>query len=292
MLKEIRELGFDLVELSHGIRVTLVPGILQAVEEGLVSISSVHNFCPLPIGVYGAAPNIYQPSSDSERERSMWRRNTLKTIEFARNVQARVVVIHAGSVRFRFRNPQKKLAKYVGEAGYREASMKDDYGFLLESCLEKVRRQRLPAMNRLEESLEQLAEPARQAGLRIGIENREGFLELPLDAEISGLLSRLGHDDVFGYWHDTGHAQLKDLMGVLPHSVLLGENRDRLIGFHVHDVTTEERDHAVPGTGTIAWDMIREEIQPHHSLVLELSPKLDSDHVIEAKSFMENLLGP
>ena len=34
MLREIRELGFEHAELSHGIRISLVPGILEAVEGG------------------------------------------------------------------------------------------------------------------------------------------------------------------------------------------------------------------------------------------------------------------
>ena len=34
MLKEMAKLGFEYIELSHGIRITLVPGILRGVEEG------------------------------------------------------------------------------------------------------------------------------------------------------------------------------------------------------------------------------------------------------------------
>ncbi len=34
MLREIRELGFDYAELSHGIRISLLPGILDAVDAG------------------------------------------------------------------------------------------------------------------------------------------------------------------------------------------------------------------------------------------------------------------
>ena len=50
MLKEMAGLGFEYVELSHGIRITLVPGILKAVEEGIVKVASCNNFCPLPNG--------------------------------------------------------------------------------------------------------------------------------------------------------------------------------------------------------------------------------------------------
>lgn len=48
MIQEILDLGFDTVELGHGIRLSLVEGILKMVEAGKVKVSSLHNFCPLP----------------------------------------------------------------------------------------------------------------------------------------------------------------------------------------------------------------------------------------------------
>src|SRR5438045_6081677 len=98
MLREIRELGFEYAELSHGTRMSLLPGILEAVEAGEIRISSLHNFCPLPIGVNHSAPNLYQFSAERPREREMALRYTLKTIEFAERVKAPVVVLHVGSI--------------------------------------------------------------------------------------------------------------------------------------------------------------------------------------------------
>ena len=70
MLDEIRALGFANVELSHGIRISLVEGIERALKKNPeLRISSLHNFCPLPVGFMHAAPNIYLLSSTSERER-------------------------------------------------------------------------------------------------------------------------------------------------------------------------------------------------------------------------------
>ena len=37
MLEEIRDLGFEYAELSHGIRLSLVPGIIDAHKAGSVS---------------------------------------------------------------------------------------------------------------------------------------------------------------------------------------------------------------------------------------------------------------
>src|SRR5438552_4500771 len=98
MLREIRDLGFDYAELSHGTRISLLPGILEAVDAGEVKISSLHNFCPLPMGVNYSAPNLYQFSAERPRERELAQRYTIKTIEFAARVKAPAVVLHIGSL--------------------------------------------------------------------------------------------------------------------------------------------------------------------------------------------------
>src|SRR6476660_2383633 len=98
MLREIRDLGFDYAELSHGTRVSLLPGILEAVDAGEIKISSLHNFCPLPMGVNHPAPNLSHFSSDRPSERELAERYTLKPIELAARLKAPIVVLHSGSI--------------------------------------------------------------------------------------------------------------------------------------------------------------------------------------------------
>src|SRR5882724_6843434 len=98
MLAEIRDLGFEYAELSHGTRISLLPGILEAVGAGEIKISSVHNFCPLPIGVNYSAPNLYKFSDERPRDRELAERHTRKTIEFAARVKAPVIVLHLGNI--------------------------------------------------------------------------------------------------------------------------------------------------------------------------------------------------
>ena len=98
MLREIRDLGFEYAELSHGTRISLLPGIIEAVDAGEIKISSLHNFCPLPMGVNNSAPNLYQFSAERPRERELAHRYTLKTIEMAERLKAPVVVLHLGSI--------------------------------------------------------------------------------------------------------------------------------------------------------------------------------------------------
>ena len=98
MLHEIRDLGFEYAELSHGIRLSLMPGIIDAVDAGEIKISTLHNFCPLPVGVTHPAPNLYEFSAESPRDRELAVKHTLKTFEFAARVKAPLVVLHLGSM--------------------------------------------------------------------------------------------------------------------------------------------------------------------------------------------------
>src|SRR4029079_19264219 len=119
MLREIRDLGFEHAELSHGTRISLMPGILDAVNAGEIKISSLHNFCPLPMGVNHSAPNLYQFSDERPRQRELAERYTLKTIEFAARVRAPLVVLHSGSIEMK--NYTDKLLEMMAR-GEKETS--------------------------------------------------------------------------------------------------------------------------------------------------------------------------
>ena len=100
MLREIKvELGFDRIELGHGIRISLMPGIQKMFEAGEVTFSSLHNFCPLPVEVLHASPDCYQFSTPwgTEAERAV--KQTFQTIDFAERLGAPFVVLHCGEVR-------------------------------------------------------------------------------------------------------------------------------------------------------------------------------------------------
>jgi sugar phosphate isomerase/epimerase len=286
MVRELAELGFGYVELSHGIRLSLVPGILKALEAGVARISSVHNFCPLPVGVMGAAPNLYEPSAASRRERILWLHNTRKTIDFANRVGCDRMVIHSGRVRFLFRDP--------GEAFEDICEANPDQPDLLKAAwdkaLKRINRRKAGYLKRLRESFALIAEQARQAGVRIGVENREGVTELPLDSEMETLLESLEEHDVFDYWHDAGHAQLKEGMGLLDHATFLESLRPRLGGFHLHDVSAEGRDHQVPGSGRIDWRMIAGNIRETDTVVMEMSPRLRSEEIRAGRDFLVRTL--
>ena len=99
MLKEIRdELGFTHIELGHGTRISLMPGIQKMHERGEVTFSSLHNFCPLPVEVTHASPDCYKFSANNARERARAVKQTLQTIDFAERLGAPFIVLHCGDV--------------------------------------------------------------------------------------------------------------------------------------------------------------------------------------------------
>lgn len=289
MLREMADLGFSHVELSHGIRITLVPGILRAIEEGVVKVSSTHNFCPLPMGIVQAAPNAFEPSRSQYQEHDQWLRHTKRSIDFAAQVGARVLVTHLGSVHFFWTNPGLKLRYY--RRAHPDVNVREDpkYQKLLAKAVAKLRARMEPYWNQVRGSLEEIREYALGKQIAIGCENREKFEELPLDADFPALFDSLGNPHPCGYWHDTGHADLKQAMGLVDHRELLRQNADRLLGFHLHDVS-EGDDHQPIGLGQIDFTMVSEFWRPHHLLTLELGPRVTPQQVRDSRAALERLI--
>ena len=279
MLREIRELGFGYAELSHGTRISLLPGILEAVDAGEIRISSLHNFCPLPIGVTYAAPNLYQFSAERLREREMAERYTMKTLDFATRVKAQAVVLHLGSIEMKDYN-EKLLGMIV--RGQKEIPK---YAKLCTEVDEKREAKKGPFVERVNELLKKLLPEAESRGIKLGAENRQALEELPLDSDFQFLFRELSSPNLV-YWHDTGHAQIKENLGFLHHAMQLESLRDRLFGLHIHDVQPPGRDHCAPGTGTIDFAALKPLIKPEHIKVFELSPSLT---VEEVKSGVEHI---
>lgn len=291
MLQEMAALGFDHVELSHGVRITLVPGILKAVEEGLVKISSTHNFCPLPTGVVHAAPNLFEPSATESREHDQWLRHTKRSIDFAAQVKARVLVCHLGSVSFFWFNPARNIRQYLRD--HHDAGRTNDdrtYHALLEKSLVKLRKRMPRFWEQVKSSINEILDYTAQKGVKLGFENREKIEELPLDADYAEFLRGFPPNAPVGYWHDTGHADIKEGMGLLKHRQHLETLAPHLLGFHIHDVNAQGQDHQALGHGHIDFKMVSEFWRPGQLLTLEFSPRVASEDVAESKRRIEALM--
>jgi sugar phosphate isomerase/epimerase len=285
MLREIRELGFEYAELSHGIRLSLVPGILEAVKAGDIKISTVHNFCPLPLGVSTPAPNLYEFSSDRERDRQLAYKHTLKTLEFAACVKASLVVLHFGSMELK--DYTGKLKELL-ERGKRDTP---EFARLTSDAIAARESKKDKFYNRSLDMLRELSPHAGSRGLRFGIEIREAVEELPVEWDFRPLLDEFPAPTV-NYWHDTGHAQIKQDLGFIDHAQFLGEHADRLAGFHIHDVKFPARDHFPPGEGGIDFASLQPFVKPEHIKVFELSPRVPVEAARAGIAYLKSIWGP
>ena len=284
LLREISDLGFDCAELSHGTRISLMPGILEAVHAGEMKISSLHNFCPLPMGVNHSAPNLYQFSAEKARERELAVRYTLKTLEFAQRVQASLVVLHLGSIEMK--DYTNKLKDMLGRGEKGSAK----YEKLCAELTQKREAKKEKFVERVYETLRKILPEAESRGLKLGVENREALEEIPLDSDFTFFFREFTSPSVV-YWHDTGHAQIKENLGFVHHAMHLESLADRLAGFHIHDVQFPGRDHCAPGSGTVDFASLKPMIKPSHIKVFEFSPSLTLEEVKSGVEHVKRIWG-
>lgn len=284
MLEEIRALGFEYAELSHGIRISLLPGILDAVDSGLIKISTVHNFCPLPMGIDRPAPNIFKFSAENPRERDNAFKHTVKTIETAARLKAALVVLHMGAVEMK--DYTDKLIDLI------EDEKKDTPKFekVREEALRKREDRKDEYIRNAHEMLQRLIPEAEKQGVLLGIENREAIEEIPFDEELEYFFREFDSPAV-RYWHDTGHAQIKANIGLLDHAMHLDTLEPRLAGFHIHDVEYPGRDHQQPGTGCVDFAALKKFVKPEHIKVFEFSPNMETPQAVAGIAHIKSLWG-
>ena len=272
MIQELLELGFQNVELGHGIRLTLVEGILKMVEAGSVKITSLHNFCPLPPEITRASPDCYQISShlDGERERAV--RHTFKTIDFAKRVGAKFVVMHLGSV---------PIADYTDElvklAENGKHLSKEYVALKLDAVRQREAKQAPPFMRMLE-CLRRIVEYAGERGIGLGVESRHSFEEIPSEREMIDVLARMD-PAIVGYWHDFGHVQVKHNIGFVDHFEWLSHVAPRLLGCHLHDTKWPGRDHLAPFMGDVEYHRLIPLLPKDTLYVFEMSPRRTKEEI-------------
>jgi sugar phosphate isomerase/epimerase len=277
MIREILDLGFNRVELGHGIRMSLMEGVFRAAEKQLCTFSSLHNFCPLPVEITRASPDCYKFSAADERERDRALRHTYQTIDFAVRLGAPFVVLHLGRTSIaEYTDKLVKLAE-VGMIHSRE---------FVRTKLECVKRREsdaAPYLRRAKDCLRRVADYAAEKGVRLGVESRHSYEEIPNEREMVEVLAEFDEPAV-GYWHDFGHVQVKHNLGFLDHLEWMEEIAPRLIGCHLHDTQWPGHDHRAPFTGDVDYDSLIPLLPEDTLFVFEMSPRRTEDEITEARA--------
>lgn len=273
MVEELLALGFDHLELGYDLREHLVPGVLSMVKAGRVIIDSVHAYCPLPPALPYPTPEPFSLASTHPTQRASAIRHLEDTIRFAAMVNARVIVVHAGNVDMKLLSPQ--LAELVAA------------GRLYDPAYDKLRMKLLTArdtaaarqLDYLSTGLEQLLPLLESTGRTLALELLPTWEAIPTEIEAERLLAHFDSPRL-RYWHDLGHGQIRENLGLINHVRWLKRLRPWLAGVHVHDVQPPASDHLMPPHGALDFSLFRDLGQGDIVRVLEPAASVPAEDIV------------
>lgn len=239
-------MGFGSIELNYQVTPPMLAEMIELWEEGRVKVSSVHDPCPALTQGLRYAPQLSALDRD-EREAAV---NLAKgSIELASRLGAEAVVLHLGRVDMDYELEHALRDLYnrgrKGTAAYEGTKER------LIAARAKRREANLAAVMG---SLEELVPYAAARGVKLGVESRYYYREIPHLDEAQFILDRFD-SPVLLYWHDVGHVQNLANLGFTRHEDWLVALSHRLLGVHLHDIVGLE-DHQAVGKGEMDFTMV------------------------------------
>jgi len=240
----IKRLGLNAVELSYMITHEQLKVIKPMLKELDISVSSLHNFCPMPNDEPSPRhpSNYYRLSALDDHERNQAVKWTKICIDTAVDVGAEVVIIHAGTIEFK-NDPSEHLLKLYSDG----KSDSDEFVKTRKNLVELRATHKGEFVKALKNSIASVLKYAKEKNVQIGLETRYYPIEVPNFEEISYFLDYFKGEPI-GYWHDVGHAEVNSRLGLRGHLDFLDTYKDQLIGVHLHGVKVL-RDHLAPFEG-------------------------------------------
>lgn len=253
-----RALGFGGIEISH----IVTPALLGEADVAALGVRSVHFPAPIVASPFGPPAETLLSSPDDTQRRWAVQQGR-GSIDLAVRAGADAVCLHLGEVptnhALEWALAQRLLGNQRGTAAYAAAL----------AAVEADRaRTAQPALDAAQRSLAELADYARPRGVRLGIESRVQYWQIPTFTELRTLLD--GSDPaVVGFWYDVGHVQVLHNLGVHDHAAWQAAFADRIVGVHFHDVVGL-RDHLLPGQGELDFAQILALLPADAALTCEL----------------------
>jgi sugar phosphate isomerase/epimerase len=249
-----------------------MPGIQKMFDAGEVRFTSLHNFCPLPVEVMVASPNCYEFSAVASEDRERAVKQTLQTIDFAARLNAPVVVLHLGHV-----NMPPVTDRLIALAKTGEY-LSRNYVRLKIRAVQKREKIAPACLQRVKDCLRRVVEYAASKNVRIGLESRRDYEEIPSERELPELLETMNSTQV-GYWHDFGHSQIKDNLGFADHAEWLRIVGSRALGCHVQDCIWPAKDHEPPFRGSVNFEKLVPLLPSNCLFVWEMSPNKTAEAI-------------
>jgi sugar phosphate isomerase/epimerase len=285
MLFEIKDLGFSTVELSFNLLNSMVEDIAEAVNDGDIRVSSVHNYCPIPLGMDRARglPDCYAISSSDNEERALAVKFSKLSIDNALRLKAAAVVMHCGRVEMPDATRELIRVKAGGQARSAEfIRLRDQF---------RLERERISGkyLSNTLLSLEELAGYAAKKKIKLGIENRFYYREIPTFEETAQIFENL-KDAGLCFWYDTGHGRIMEELGFVGERDFLRRYSALTGGLHLHTVR-KCKDHFPPSPeGDVDFRAVLSGLHGNVINVIEAHKPATAEELIQSRIYIESLL--
>lgn len=240
-----RRIGFGRVELNHQIDSAMLAGI----DLNKHKFSTVHEPCPADISEAELKKRNWLISATDESCRQEGVMSIRRSIDLARQLDARTIVVHAGNV-----HPNRALEDRLRALYKNGQGDSAEYQNLHQELIATRQKFAPVGLDTVKRSLSELLDYAGQFDIQLGLENRYHYLEFPSPDELEELFSQAGPERL-GFIYDVGHAQALSRLGFFPYDEWLKRFASRIIGVHLHDVNGLE-DHHIPGQGEVDFSEI------------------------------------
>jgi sugar phosphate isomerase/epimerase len=282
LLEQDRGLGFRRVEAYAHFTLDALRALAAEAARAEMHIGSLHGPCPVPSGPSGyPAPlgDWLASTNASERTRSV---DALRgTIDAAVEVGARAIVVHLGN------SGAVSRQNAMFDVITRHGRLSEEHLRLRDTAWQEREAVKGPHLEAALSSMRALGEHARGSGVRLGVECRDNYAEIPSIDEFAAVLSACDGLPV-GYWHDAGHGAKLDYLGFVQHEDFLRRYGQQLVGMHIHD-TRAGRDHLAPGTGDTDFGMLARYLLPDTIRTLELNRVVTPTEITHALDLLEPL---
>ncbi|MBI4982646.1 MAG: sugar phosphate isomerase/epimerase [Candidatus Omnitrophica bacterium] len=284
LLFEIKKLGFNDVELSFNLTAAMLKEIQVEAKEAGINITSLHNYCPIPeeFSRKEGLPDCFSVTSINEDERQLALKYTKRSIDNVSLLGAKALVLHCGRVEIPDRTRQ--LIDLYNLEGNKSA----DFNKLRSEIIKERRDNAGPFFKQALASLEELNSYATKKKILIGVETRFYYREIPILEEFSSIFDKFKGSNIF-YWHDIGHAQLMENLGLIRHKDFLEITKGFLIGTHLHDICGCS-DHKPAGKGSIDFNIIKPFLKKDTTKVIEIHHPATGEEVVKAREYLSKIL--
>lgn len=283
LLDAMKRFDISGIELEYRITDVMFSQMHPRLKSTGLNIVSIHNYFPAPTHIKHLKPggDMFQLSHPDKEHRQSAVDWTVRTIEYANDLEVPVVVLHCGYVTM---DPEIHVLREFFDTdriGSEEAEN------LIDAKQKELKNKKAPHIESLLFSLDRLITSAEKYGVSLGLENRYHYHELPGEEDFQTFFSEFRGGPI-GYWHDTGHAHACEVLGMTVAAGLLEKYGSELLGMHLHDATGLD-DHLPPGSGDISFEMLKPYLTPSMPMVLELKPGTSESDVVKGLGFLEEL---